>query len=433
MMRSRRLTLLVFAACLLLLITSQGFSEVSPGDVIDKTNWEKADGLLPEPILDWLKSGKVVMDIGELNYNPDVHHPTFALETLKTNLGKYALDENDGIVDAKTDISPKSIVGFPFPEIDPKDPKAATKVLYNKTYTQYIAGNARAVFKAHYINRSGYSRSTTGAMINMVMDGNPRSAAKSNPDHVEKYQIFIARSPYDIAGSAIMTWRYLAPKKEDNTFAYLPAIRRVRRMSPGNRSDTLFGSDMSVDDASCYDGKVTAMEWKLLRKQEALLPYNFKDPGRLVKNEDGEWESSENIKKFRSGFEKEGWQGAHWAPLDWVWVKQPAYVIEVTAKDPYYNYGTQELWVYEGNCLPHFKIINDRAGKYWKAVIMAMGLFESRDKEMKLTYAGEQAVIDERAEHATLISGPTPTDIWQYDVEMDEDDFSLAGFQKFCK
>jgi len=34
---------------------------------------------------------------------------------------------------------------------------------------------------------------------------------------------------------------------------------------------------------------------------------------------------------------------------------------------------------------------------------------------------------------ATLISGPTPTDIWQYDVEMDDDDFSLAGFQKFCK
>jgi len=433
MMRSRRLAVFVLAACLVLLVTPQGFCDVSPGDVIDKTNWEKVEGFLPEPILNWLKNGKVVLDIGELNYNPDVHHPTFALESLKTNIGKYALDENDGIVDSKTGKRPKNIIGFPFPEIDPDHPKAATKMLYNKDYIQYIAGNARAVFKADYINRSGYSRSTTGAMLNMVMDGNPRSAAKPNPDRVEKYQIFIARSPYDIAGSAIMTWRYLAPQKEDNTFAYLPAIRRVRRMSPGNRSDTLFGSDMSVDDASCYDGKVTAMEWKVLRKQEALLPYNFKDPGLLVKNEAGEWESSENIKKFTHGFEKEGWQGAPWAPLDWVWVKQPAYVIEMKAKDPYYNYGPQELWVYQGNWLPHFKIINDRSGKYWKAVIMAMGLFESRDKEMRLTYAGEQVVIDERADHATLISGPTPTDIWQYDVEMDVDDFSLAGFQKFCK
>jgi len=344
-----------------------------------------------------------------------------------------SLDENDGIVDAKTGKRPKSIIGFPFPEIDPKDPKAATKILYNKTYIQYIAGNARAVFKAHYINRSGYSRSTIGAMENMVMDGNPKSAARRNPDRIEKYQIFVARSPYDIAGSAIMTWRYLSPSKEDNTFAYLPAIRRVRRMSPGNRSDTLFGSDLSVDDASCYDGKVTAMEWKLLRKQDALLPYNFDDPGLLVRNDDEEWESSENIKKFSHGFEKEGWQGAHWAPLDWVWVKQPAYVVEVRAKDPYYNYGPQELWVYQGNCIPHYKIINDRAGKYWKTVMQAVGIFESSDKKMRLTYAGEQAVIDERAEHATLISGPTPNDIWQYDAEMAEDDFSLAGFQKFCK
>ncbi len=432
-MRSRHLTVFVFAACLVLLMTSQGFCDVSPGDVIDKTNWEKAEGLLPESMLNWLKNGKVVLEIGELSYNPEEYHPPFALESLKTNIGKYALDEHDGIVDATTGKRPRNIIGFPFPEIDPNDPKAGTKILYNKDYVQYIAGNARGVFIAHYINRSGYSRSTRGAMLNMVMDGNPKSAVRPNPDRVEKYQIFIARSPFDIAGSAIMTWRYFAPRKEDNTFAYLPAIRRVRRVSPGNRSDALFGSDMAVDDASCYDGKITAMEWKLLRKQEALLPFSFKDPGRIIKNEDGEWESSENIKKFTHGYEKEGWQGAPWAPLNWVWVKQPVYIIEVRAKDPYYNYGSQELWVYEGNWLPHYKIVNDRAGKYWKAVMMAMAFFETRDKSMRLTYAGGQAVIDDRADHATLISGPTPTDIWQYDAEMDEDDFSLAGFQKFCK
>jgi len=432
-MRSRLLAILFFAPCLVLLLTSQALSDVSPGDVIDKTNWEKAEGLLPEPLLDWLKNGKVVLEIGALNYNPLVHHPTFALETLKTNLGKYALDENEAIIDAKTGKRPKSIIGFPFPEIDPHDPKAATKMLYTKMYTQYIAGNARAVFKTHYTNRSGYARSTIAAMENMVMDGNSKSAARPNRDRVEKYQIFVARSPYDIAGSAIMTWRYFAPQKEDNTFTYLPAIRRVRRMSPGNRSDALFGSDIAVDDIACYDGKVTAMNWKLLRKQEALLPYNYKDPGLLVKNEDEEWESSENIKKFTYGYEKEGWQGAHWAPMDWVWVKEPVYVVEVRAKDPYYNYGPQELWVREGNWLAHYKIINDRAGKYWKTVMMAIGFFESGDKEMRLTFSGEQLVIDERADHATLATGPSPTDIWQYDVEMDENDFSLAGFQKFCK
>jgi len=136
-MRSRHLTVFVFAACLVLLMTSQGFCDVSPGDVIDKTNWEKAEGLLPESMLNWLKNGKVVLEIGELSYNPEEYHPPFALESLKTNIGKYALDEHDGIVDATTGKRPRNIIGFPFPEIDPNDPKAGTKILYNKDYVHY--------------------------------------------------------------------------------------------------------------------------------------------------------------------------------------------------------------------------------------------------------------------------------------------------------
>jgi hypothetical protein len=42
-------------------------------------------------------------------------------------------------------------------------------------------------------------------------------------------------------------------------------------------------------------------------------------------------------------------------------------------------------------------------------------------------------MIDERLNHATIFRGPMPADIWEYFSEMDEDDFSLAGFQKFCK
>lgn len=423
----------VMVSLLALFSSSAARSDVSTGDILDSTNWEKAQGLLPDPILVWLKEGKVTLRIGEIRYDLREFHPRFALDSVKANAGKYALDEDGGIVEASSGRRPDHVIGFPFPDICADDPKAATRILYNKSYVQYCAGNVRAVFAARYIHSSDFARSTKGAMHNMVMDGNPKSATRPNPDRVEKYQIFLATSPYDIAGSAVMTWRYLAPQQEDNTFAYLPAIRRVRRMSPGNRSDTLFGSDMAVDDASCYEGKVTAMEWTLLRRQEAILPFDSEEPLHLAKSEEGEWQSSNEINKFSYGYEKEGWHGAPWAPLNWVWAKQPVYVIRVKAKDPYYNYGPQELWVCEANWIPQYKIIYDRAGAYWKTVMMAVACFESPDKSLRLTYAGEQAVVDDRAHHATLISGPTPTETWQYDAEMDVDDFSLAGFQKFCK
>ena len=272
-------TVSAFALCLALLQPTQAFPDVSPGDVIDKTNWQKAEGLVPDELLGWIKKGEFTLEVGELNYNPRDYEPPYALEALSANKGKYALDENGWIVEKETGKRWENIVGHPFPEIDLEDPKVGEMIVYNRSYTQYIGGNVVAPFSTDYVKDSGYGRSTKGLMHNMVMDGNPKSVERRNPDRVEKYQIFVARSPYDIAGTAVMTWRYFDPQKQDNTFAYVPAIRRVRRMSSGNRSDALFGSDFAVDDAGGYDGKVTAMEWKFLRKQEALVPFPSSSPG----------------------------------------------------------------------------------------------------------------------------------------------------------
>ena len=46
------------------------------------------------------------------------------------------------------------------------------------------------------------------------------------------------------------------PAKRDSTWAYVPALRRVRATSPANRSDGFLGSDESQDDGQFFDGKV---------------------------------------------------------------------------------------------------------------------------------------------------------------------------------
>jgi len=432
-MRFRRLILFVFVPCLLLLLPSQGLSDVSPGDVLDKTNWEKAEGLLPEEIIGWIKKGDFVIRVGELNYRPREYQPPYALEALSANKGKYVLDEDNWIVEKATGARGEPIIGRPFPDVDPDDPKASEKIVFNCFYTAHLGGNTIAYFRTDYIRRSGYERSTHGEMHSMVMDGNPKSVARDNPDRVEKYSLLVARSPYDIAGAAVMTWRYFDPQKQDNTFTFLPAIRRVRRMSSGNRSDAMFGSDGAVDDTGGYDGKVTAMEWKFLRKQEALVPFPSADPGRIVKSEDAGWNSTENIEATVYGYEKEGWQGAQWAPVNWLWVKLPVYILQVKAKDPYYNYGVQFLWVQRETWGFIYKTIHDKAGKYWKTFMAQPRYYESEDKGFFVSHIGDQAIIDERLGHASLFRGPMPTDIWNFHADKDADDFSLAGFQKFCK
>jgi hypothetical protein len=309
----------------------------------------------------------------------------------------------------------------------------AEKIANNRSYRSYIAGDVQNVFSTDYIRTSGYGRSTKGQMHQMVMDGNPKAVSRRNPDRVEKYQIFLGTAPYDIAGTAVMTWRYLDPHEQDNTFAYVPAVRRVRRMSPGNRSDALFGSDFAVDDAGGYDGKVTAMEWKFLRRQEALLPFPIPGFSRLMEGEEGAWQTSENIEEMVYGYQKEGWQGAKWAPVNWIWVKQPVYVLEMKSKDPYYNYGSQDVWFHADTYVVVYKTIRDKSGRQWKTFMEQHRCYESRDKQFHLTHVGDQLLVDSRLKHGTIITAATPTDIWTFHADMERNTFSLAGFQKFCK
>jgi hypothetical protein len=433
MKRSRFLMIPLLGYSVLTFLTPLGLADVVPGDVIDKTNWEKVQGLVPDSVLTWVKDGKIVLNVGELSYEPRDCFPPHVLEGSKKNAGRYALADDHWIVEAGTGKRADYIVGVPFPEIDPPDPKAGEKIMYNHKYVQYGLGNARGEAPVLFIGPNGYERAVDLEVLQTAMDGNPKCMGSANPDGLIKQQILVVRSPYDMAGMAVMTWRFRDPNKQDMCFGYAPAIRRVRRMSPANRSDSLFGSDLTNDDVSLYDGMLAAMEWRLVREQEALIPFMDVDPARIEQNGQGEWKTTDKIKPAIYGYEKEGWQGAPWAPVNWFWVKRPTYVIEMRPRDPYYNYGTQHLWFCPDARSPAYKIIHDRSGKYWKTLAKARMVGESEDKNMRLTIMGDTIYVDERSSHATLGPVASPKIIVTYFADMKLDCFSLAGFQKFCK
>ncbi len=286
-MRAVRGSAPLAAAILVVLALSQSAgADVAPGDVLDRSNWQKAEGLLPDPVLNWIKKGDFILEIGDLHYNPADYFPPFAKEAMKTNVGKFEIGKDDSIIEVSTGQPPEHIVGLPFPKIDPDDPKLAIKLMQNNHYMQYLPGNLRFPYQGIFIDRqAGYERENEAIWIQMAMDGYPGALTLPNPSRIEKYAITVILKPYDVAGTAVMLWRYLDATKQDMSYGYVPAIRRVRRMSPANRSDAFMGSDFAVDDANGYDGKISAFNWKVLRKQEGLLAFLDKDPVRIVPNE----------------------------------------------------------------------------------------------------------------------------------------------------
>ncbi len=433
-MKTRKnLTVFLLTVLLIAGIAPAALADVSSGDVIDGTNWEKAAGLVPGPVLNWVKKGDWVIEVSDLNFDIGEYYTDFAMEALRTNKGRYEVGPDNGIVHAGTGGLPESIIGLPFPEVDPNDPKAAVKIMHNNHYMQYIVGDVRANYHLVWIGRSGFEREVACLWNQAAMEGWPGARARHNPHQVEKFATLLVLKPFDIAGTAVMLWRYQEAEKLDNTFGYIPAVRRVRRMSPASRSDAYVGSDVCVDDANGYDGKVPAFEWRFLGKQEAIVPWYDADPIRITRTEQDEWATSKNIKKIRHGYEIEGWQGAPWAATNLTWVERPVYILEMTPRDRYYNYGTHYMWIDAETYSCNYKVIHDRSGQYWKTYLKGDIPCESADGRIKILTLGTQQVVDDRTDHCTVIEGISQRNSYVYFANVDLNDFTLGGFQKYCK
>jgi hypothetical protein len=64
----------------------------------------------------------------------------------------------------------------------------------------------------------------------------------------EKRSVLFYESPSNVKDTAFLTWDYPDSKVDDDQWLYLPAIRRVRRISAGDRGDYFLGTDFTFED-----------------------------------------------------------------------------------------------------------------------------------------------------------------------------------------
>jgi outer membrane lipoprotein-sorting protein len=81
--------------------------------------------------------------------------------------------------------------------------------------------------------------------------------------NVEKSIMFFL-SPADVKNTSFMNWTYDSDK-DDDQWIYLPALKKVKRISSDSKSDYFMGSDFTYDDLG--DRKLDADEHKLLREE----------------------------------------------------------------------------------------------------------------------------------------------------------------------
>jgi hypothetical protein len=74
------------------------------------------------------------------------------------------------------------------------------------------------------------------------------------------------QSPADVKGTGFLQYEYDDPSKEDDRWLYLPALKKIRRITGSSKSEYFMGTDFTYDDMG--DRSVDEDNHKLLRKEE---------------------------------------------------------------------------------------------------------------------------------------------------------------------
>jgi hypothetical protein len=339
--------LLARGACAQEATPAPGGDQLAVGDVLGADNWEMAKGLLPPEILEHYKDGEYInkiVDWPEGTYT----WPTDFKAGSDANKGRFAIGKEGHVIDKKTGQQPSYIIGFPFPEIDPSHPDAGSQTVWNFLYRTWYFGNLRAQSQLNYTSPDRLDRRVDVDVRFMYYDGVPEEERVDNPQNLMTQNLVVVASPADVHGTAALTWRYRDPNKRDSAWTFVPALRRVRQVSPANRSDGFLGSDMSQDDGPFFDGKPEDFVWKMTGEVEQL---RIVDPLNLEGKSGNEW--IEDGGGWRAiwpdipflGYMDPEWKGIAWAPASAALAKRRFYVVEGVPKDRYYLYGKLELYI----------------------------------------------------------------------------------------
>ena len=412
--------------------------ELPDGAMLDQSNWQIAEGLLPPEVLGLYKKGDYKNPVRKIEHMKGTPYDPRLRELSKKNEGRYKINENGTVVDVKTGKRPEVITGWPFPTIDPKDPQAGVKAMWNSMYTLYWAGSFHTNTPINWVDRDqGLLRRIVTEVNFKYYDGQPPEFQKEidNPDNILSRTLALVREPSDLNGVISLNWRYREGDKTDQSWAYVPALRRVRPINPANRADGFMGSDISQDDGPYFDGKPEDFEFKLIG--EGFILGSYDGPGldkpKFPEQIKPGQEISDLIPDSEHGWhftypempliasQEGGWKSGEgmvaWAPIQMALVLRPVWIVEAKPKNPYYIFGKQVMYLDKESFRGFWKQKFDWKGEAlanWQLPESLIYPVDGEPGHVRIGGGGSVAVMNNfKQDRATVTGMPvSPTDWW---------------------
>jgi hypothetical protein len=180
--------------------------------------------------------------------------------------------------------------GLPFTEIDCKgDPNAGAKIIWN-FQKAWEGDGGKSNWSYTYWDR--------GDQLPLYYEGSARSVklkervepqfAENDGDIFKNERRLNAfgievEAPFDARGILVLSYRYKAADlsldqtKNDDTWVYVPDLRRTRRISTAQRTDSVQGTDFTMDDLRSFAGIPPQYSWECLGEATVIAPMNTKN------------------------------------------------------------------------------------------------------------------------------------------------------------
>jgi hypothetical protein len=406
-------------------LAGSAWGELQPGDKLGKENCQAAQGLLPERVLQSYCRGEYgpteIIEVPDSAYQYSKKFMTGS----EANAGKYYVTNDGYMYETATKTWPHYWYGFPFPEIDPKDLQAGYKVMYNHQVARFQVDDVYWFLAIKWATPSGFDRSVEfGAYATWYIGRH--SGPIENPDDTYLKDILFGVAPYDVVGVSTLEWWMTDPERWQQIWAFVPTIRRVRRLTASNTSEGMFGSIVARDDVYGWGGKIQYMNWKLIEVKDMFVPIApggmekammpgdpapkklpadpalIKDRGQIPLDKVARLTWSEE-ERTKMGYETPGYQGNAWWPTNIKLAKRPCWVVEAIPKDPYYAYGRRIVYIDKVAYWAYWGELYDRAGEYWKTMLYLDKMGYTPGRQMTIRHATWGVGIDHRQTRASAL------------------------------
>lgn len=324
----------------------------------------------------------------------------------KANEGKTKINDASCKVDGWK-------AGAPFPTIDMKDPAAAKKIIWNWSLGAMV-GDVSSVSNFTQLlidSKSGIHAEAVAEFTRYSMKGRLTGSSSSIGDDDESgRQLLFFKAPSEVKGVGTYSVMYDSAKVPD-VWAYVPAVRRTRRLSGGAWMDPIGSSDQLQDDLEGFNARPCWYpEYKLVGKRWVLAAANSKQDVWNLK-------ASAPAKKYPTLD-----RSAPYWNLNDSFEPREVYVVEAItpAQHPY---SKKVLYIETEYPRVHYVEAYNRKGEFWKFMEMH-SYVNSKDGDIR-TVAVD--VIDFQRNHATVSLIDVST--WRTNFDAKPSDVSLSRLE----